>query len=136
MKTVREIAEDLSAAEVVALSKLVTAAQAKAASGNLPVGQHSVALDLRVEVDLNRGEDYVQAIVAKADPWTLLAAALSHLNGVTVKSIVREALTSDPALIKSLKAEAAEALAEVKTPTDTDCNGKVTVPRVKVARAA
>lgn len=51
---------------------------------------------------------------------------MSKLNGVTVDSLVREALTADPALVKSLKAKAATAINAVKAPTLTVCNGKVT----------
>ena len=71
--------------------------------------------------------------MAKADPWTLLAAALSHLNGVTVASLTREALTADPKLIASIKKEAKTAIASVKGPTMTDCKGKVTFPALSVS---
>ena len=124
---------DLTPAEIVALSKVVSAASLKQASSELAVGSHAVDFTVRVSGSLKRGVDYTQQIVAKADPWTLLAAARSHLNGVTVDSLVKEALTADPALVKSLKAKAAEAIAEVKAPTETVCNGKVTT---KVAASA
>jgi hypothetical protein len=118
--------ENLNPAEIIALAKVVKAAEAKKASTELAVGNHDVDFTVRVTGSLKRGADYTQQIVAKADPWTLLAAALSHLNGVTVDSLVKEALAADPALVKSLKANAAEAIAKVKGPTDTACNGKVT----------
>lgn len=121
-----QLLENLSAAEVVALAKVVKAAEVKSASSELAVGEHDVDFVVRVTGSLKRGANYTQQIVAKADPWTLLAAALSHLNGVTVNSLVKEALTADPALVKSLKANAASAIAEVKAPTNTECNGKVT----------
>ena len=120
------LAENLSPAEVIALAKVVKAAETKQASSELSVGDHDVDFTVRVTGSLKRGANYTQQIVAKADPWTLLAAALSHLNGVTVDSLVKEALTADPALIKSLKANAAVAIAAVKGPTETECNGKVT----------
>ena len=125
---------DLTPAAIVALSKAVSAPAAKAAKAALPVGETAVDVVVHLTGTLKRGEDYTQAIVAKADPWTLLAAALSHLNGVTVDSIVREALTADPALVKSLKAKAADAIAAVKGPTETPCTGKVT-GKVAVATA-
>jgi len=117
---------ELAPAEIVALNKVIKAAEAKKASAELPVGNHDVDFTVRVTGSLKRGADYTSKIVAKADPWTLLAAALSHLNGVTVDSLVKEALTADPALIKSLKASAADAIGKVKGPTETACNGKVT----------
>ena len=111
----------------VALNKAVSAAAARKASADLTPGEHNVDCLVHVTGTLKRGEDYEQEIVAKADPWTLVAAALSHLNGVTVDSLVREALTADPELVKSLKREAATAVKAVKAPTLTSCNGKVTV---------
>ena len=110
----------------IALNKAVSASVARKASAELTPGDHNVDCLVHITGSLKRGEDYEQEIVAKADPWTLVAAALSHLNGVTVDSLVREALTADPALVKSLKAEAAVAVKAVKAPTLTACNGKVT----------
>ena len=117
---------NLNAAETVALSKVVTAKQVKEASAELAIGDHEVDFLVQVRGSLKRGENYEQQIVAKADPWTLLAVSLSHLNGVTVESIVKEALTADPELVKSIKKMAGEAIADVKAPTVTQCNGKVT----------
>lgn len=120
------MSSELTAAEIVAITKAVSDKDAKAAKAALTVGEHDVDVTIRVTGSIKRGLDYTQKIVAKADPWTLLAAALSHLNGVTVDSIVREALSADPALVKSLKAQAQDALEAVKAPTDTPCTGKVT----------
>ena len=117
---------ELSGAQLLALSKAVNSNKAKEASSNLSVGEHSVDFTVRVQGTLTRGKDYEQQIVAKADPWTLLAAALSHLNGVTVNSLVKESLTADPALVKSVKESANDALGAIKAPTKTPCNGKVT----------
>ena len=124
---------DLTSIHTLAVSKAIKAATAKAASGELPAGSYQGEVAVVVSYDLTKGEDYDQAIVAKADPWTLLAAALSHLNGVTVGSIVKEALTADPELVKSLKASAKTAIEAVKAPTDTRCNGKVTGKRRALA---
>jgi hypothetical protein len=68
--------------------------------------------------------------VAKCDPWLLLAAALSKLNGVTVDALVREAVTADEALIDGLKVKAAEAIAAIKATTTTICAGKITTKLV------
>lgn len=118
--------QNLNAAETLALAKVVTAAQAKKASADLSVGDHEVDFLVQVSGSLKKGEDYEQQIVAKADPWTLLAVSLSHLNGVTVESIVKEALDADPELVKSIKKQAGDAIKSVKAPTATTCNGKVT----------
>jgi len=115
----------LEASEIVALSKVVAAKDARAASAELAPGEHEVDFVVRVTGSLKRGEDYDQRIVLKADPWTVLVAALSHLNGVTVDSLVREALNADPALVKSIKKMANEAMEKLNKPTTTHCNGKV-----------
>lgn len=117
----------LSPATLTLLAKAVADA-AKDAREALPVGANPVSetVTLTVNGKVTVGEDYEQRIVAKADPWLLLAAAMSHLNGVTMESITREALTCDPALVLSLKAQAATCIEAVKAPTMTACNGKVT----------
>jgi hypothetical protein len=77
---------------------------------------------------LNVGEDYEQRIVAKADPWGLLAVALSKLNGVTVDALTREALNIPPHKVSEIKKQATSAISAVKEPTWTLCKGKVTLP--------
>ena len=110
------------------LAKLL-AAQAKDVRDELQPGEYILDEEITFHLrgGLKVGEDYESRIVAKADPWTLLAAALSHLNGVTVASLVREALTADPELVKSIKDRAKVAMREVKAPTLTECRGKVTL---------
>ena len=118
--------EGLSGAAVVAVGKLVSDKESSEASATLTAGKHEVDVTIRVHGTLTRGENYTQPIVEKANPWLILAVALSHLNGVTVASIVKEALTADPAMVDSLKVQAADAIAAIKGPTDTPCNGKTT----------
>ena len=121
----------LGAVERVALAKVVK--DAKEAGAEIVAGDYPVDFVVRVSGSLKKGEDYDQEIVEKAEPWLLLAVALSHLNGVTVDSIVKEALTADAALVDGLKAKAAEAIAAVKGPTKTRCGGKITTKLVAVA---
>ena len=122
--------ENLKPAEIKALAALVSEGVAKKASAELVIGENPVDFTVRVSGKLNRGADYDAKIVEKAEPWLLLVVALSHLNGVTVESIVKEALTADPKLVENLKAEAKKAIETVKGPTNTTCNGKVTVELV------
>jgi hypothetical protein len=122
--------ENLQPAEIKALAALVSEGVAKKASAELVVGENPVDFTVRVHGVLNRGKDYEEKIVGKAEPWVLLAVALSHLNGVTVESITREALSADPKLVENLKSEAKAAVEAVKGPTVTSCNGKVTVELV------
>jgi hypothetical protein len=118
--------EGLGVIELKALAAMVGDAVAKEASSKIPVGPHVVDFMVQIKGLLVKGADYEGEIVAKADPWLLLAVALSHLNGKTVDSIVKEALSADPALADSLKVQAQKALEAVKGPTKTNCNGKVT----------
>jgi hypothetical protein len=120
------MSKELGAVEVVALGKAVKEAAVKEAGAKVVAGEYPVDFVVRVSGSVKKGEDYDGQIVEKAEPWLLLAVALSHLNGVTVDSIVKEALAADPALVDSLKVKAAEALAAIKGPTKTRCAGKVT----------
>ena len=123
----------LSPATIAVLAKALAAAKS-ATRVDLPVGDNDVdeIVALHALGTTRCGADYDQDIVAKADPWTLLAAALSHLNGVTVESLTREALTADPKLTASIKKEAKAAIATIKGTTLTACKGKVTFPAVTV----
>ena len=119
--------ENLSPVETKALATLISETVAKKASAEISVGDHAVDFTLHVSGKLTRGEDYESHKVAKADPWLLLLVALSHLNGVTVESITREALAADVALVDNLKKEAKVAIEAIKAPTLGMENGKVTV---------
>lgn len=114
----------------VAVAKVVKEAAEKAAASKIAAGEYAVDFTVRVKGTLKKGEEYDQEIVAKANPWLLLAAALSKLNGVTVDSLVREALTADEALVDGLKVKAAEAIEAVKGKTLTKCAGKITTKLV------
>jgi len=120
----------LDGLQVVALAKVIKDAAAKAASAGVTVGVHNLDFTVRVSGLVTKGADYEQPIVEKAEPWVLLAAALSHLNGVTVESLVREAMTDRAELVDSIKLQAADAIKAVKGTTMTKCNGKVTTKLV------
>tara|TARA_Y100000310_G_scaffold91693_4_gene89162 strand:- start:484 stop:915 length:432 start_codon:yes stop_codon:yes gene_type:complete len=125
----------LDFATLTVLSKAVAAAQ-KANRKATEAGEYTVDEQVTVDVagSIKVGEDYEQRIVLKADPFKMLVVALSHLNGVTVDSIVREALDlDDDALVKSVKAEAKAAWEAINRTTKTDCKGKVTVAKGSTA---
>ncbi len=111
---------NLNPVEVLALSKL----SAGSSRADVTPGNYSGSVTVTVDYNLRVGEDYTQNIVGKAQPWDLLAVALSKINGVTVESIVREALEGVDTT--EIKAQAKAAMASVKAPTATDCKGKVT----------
>jgi hypothetical protein len=116
----------LDPAEVKALGSLVSTEVAKEASGKLTVGTHAVDFTVRVTGNLKKGEASQQRFVATAEPWLLLAVALSHLNGVTVESIVNEALTAKADLVVDLKDRADKAIQAVKADTWGPRAGTVT----------
>ena len=117
---------DMNAIETLAVCKAIKEAAEKTASANLAPGTHTVDCTVRVTGIITKGEDYNQNIVAKADPWTLLAVAMSKLNGVTLESIVKDALNTPEELIEAIKLSAKTAVEAVKAPTLTACKGKVT----------
>lgn len=94
----------------------------------LEEGEYAVYLKIRLIGTVKVGADYDQRVVAKADPWKLLAVALSKLNNVTIASLVREAeaLTVDEGTDKRIKKEAAVAIDALKESTVTRMRGKVT----------
>lgn len=75
---------------------------------------------------VKRGEDFEQVQTFAVPYDLLLAVTLSKLNGVTVESIVREALSTDidPSQVK---AEASEALKKIKGTAMRKASGKITV---------
>ena len=73
-----------------------------------------------------KGDDYEQ-IVSFAIPYDkILAVALSKLNGITIDSIVNEALNSDLDT-EQIKSQASEALAKIKGQSRRKMSGKVTL---------
>ena len=111
---------------ILAASKAFGTTAVKGAKKLVAPGSYEVSATVRVTAQISVGEPYTQQIVAKAEPWGLLAVALSKLNGATVKAIVREAQDVDPDLVKLVKAHAADAIADLKAPTETECAGKLT----------
>lgn len=113
--------------EKIALSKVGLSDTAyKKVSAELKAGEYSVDMLIRIKGDITKGDDYKQDIVLKADPWGLLAVALSKLNDITVEALTREALKLTKDKMTKIKEQAKEAIIKVKGPTETKCNGKVT----------
>jgi len=113
------------ALETIALGKALSDAAYAGANKVLPAGKHEIDLTVRIQGTINKGESYNQQIVEKAEPWSLLAVALSKLNGVTVESLVKEALAGGPE-VAAIKEQANSAIKAIKGTTSTTCAGKVT----------
>lgn len=83
------------------------------------------------EVVVKRGHDYKQVISFSLPYDKMIAVLLSKLNGVTIDSVVREALESDLDT-SDIKAKASEALKSIKGLGERNCSGKITLPHVEV----
>ena len=111
--------------ETIAIAKLVGEKAEKEARKAIAAGTYAADFWLHIFGELDVGDEYVRKVPQKAMPWDLLAVALSHLNGTTVESIVREALAADPKLVADIKARADKAVAAIKGMTETVCSGRV-----------
>jgi hypothetical protein len=118
--------------QTLALSKVVKAAAEKEASAAMMVGEHMVDFTVRVQGSIKKGEAYEANITQKAEPWKLLALALTKLNGVTIDAIVREAEASvlEDDKIDGIKEQAQVAIDRIKGTTKGMCSGKVTTKLV------
>jgi len=123
----------LTATEIVALSKASPKANKVEPSTKLPVGTHEVDFLVHIFGTITKGEDYDSAVY-QAVPFDLLfALAMSHLNGVTTESIVREALSildqngdTQRNAIKEIKASVDAAVKKLVKATTKNCSGKTT----------
>ncbi len=95
-------------------------------------GNYSGTMTLRASYDMRIGEDYEQTVTASV-PWMdITMYLLGQVNAATRKKLVRDFLREsgggkkvavDPEVIK---AEAAEAIAELASTAKRPCKGKVT----------
>ncbi len=115
----------MNAVQTIAISKLIGEQVEKDARKLVSPGSYSADFWVHVSGDIDVGEDYVRRVPQKAKPWDLLAIALSRLNGVTVESIVREALNAAPELVETVKKQAEAAIQSIKGTTETVCGGRV-----------
>ena len=110
----------------LAISKAPAGPALTQAREKLDPGEYQVDATVRVTGVVRVGEDYTQRITANANPWGLLAVALSKLNSVTVESLVREADRVAAGVTKDIQARATSAIQEIKAATERTCAGKVT----------
>ena len=117
--------ENLTPEVITALYKTIRKEQASEVSSKLPVGETGIDVLVRISGTLKKGPDFNQRVVAKAQPWDIIAVLMSKLNGVTIDSVVKEALKVDPDKVTEVKKGAQEAMDEIKAPTITQMNGRV-----------
>lgn len=88
--------------------------------------EFKVSFDLKGEVICKQGEDYEQIINFAIPYEKLFAVALNKLNGVTVESLLKEALNDEPNT-DELKERVNAAMIEIKGKGKRKCSGKVTI---------
>lgn len=93
--------------------------------------EHKISFLIQGEAIVKKGEDFQQVVSFSLPYDKIIAVLLSKLNGVTLESVVREALESD--LDSSeVKKKATEALSKIKGVGKRKMEGKVTFPSVKL----
>ena len=115
--------------ETMALARVLTETQDKKARANVTPGVYRVALDVRAEVILNVGEDDIQRVAAKADPWVLLAAAMVRLKGVKIENLVTDSESVSVDAVSSIKSQAQMVVGAIRPAKVSPSKGRVTVAR-------
>ena len=115
----------INAIQTLATGKLLGEKVVKQARREVAPGAYLVDYWVHITGGMEVGDDYIRRVPQKAQPWLLLAVALSRLNGVTVESIVREAMSADPELVADIKTRADAAVASIKGMTETVCSGRI-----------
>jgi hypothetical protein len=122
---------------MTALGKAITA-QVKEVRSGIEPGEYNVdqTLTVRVTGKVKVGEDYRSKVVAKAEPWRLLTAAIEEIArlrnaagmaGINLEELTRMAELVDPDQSKLAKKEADSLIAGIKEETTKVCKGRVTI---------
>lgn len=113
----------MDAADLLAVSKFN---QAKAVRDDVDAGDYEIDVLVRLHGSIRVGEDH-EAEVTAAIPWQRIAAVLfDKLNGVTIESVLSEAMGEVDYFDDELKAEAVAAMRALKGSTLQTVKGAVT----------
>ena len=116
----------MDAIQKAVVARIVKDEDKKEASATLTPGEYKGAFMARISYAFKRGEDFEKAIPAKAQPWKLLALALSKLNGVTIDALVRDSEAGTIGIeAGDIEARANEAMAAIAAKTVPKCNGQI-----------
>lgn len=102
----------LSPPAILALSKMLTKTVVNDARDQVDAGDHDIECVVHVRGDLHVEEDDITQQVNKLNPVLLLKLAMDKLNGVSIQSLVTEALE----ILEKHKVDSAEA----HDPTEED----------------
>lgn len=93
--------------------------------------EHKIDFVFQGEIVVKKGNDFSQVHSFSVPYDKIVAILLSKLNGVTMDSVVREALETEIDT-KDIKSQANVALAKIKGRGQRAMNGKVTMPSAKL----
>lgn len=111
----------------IATAKVIDDKLYKSLSLELPQNTTLVVdTTIRIAGAIKKGAAYRQRVAAAANPWALLAKALSKLNSATIESIVEESMSVGDEEASAIKAKASEALDKILASTERDMPGRVT----------
>lgn len=110
----------------IATAKAVAHPEYQSLSALLPSGQHLIDVRVHLQGALKKGEPFMTKVPAAANPWKLLARALSKLNQASIESIVREALETTDEESDAVKTAASEAIERIVAGTERESQGRIT----------
>lgn len=112
--------------EKIATAKAIADKDYKTLAESLAPGIHVVDTTVRLVGTLKKGEPFETAVAAAANPWRLLAKALSKLNSATIESLVRESLEVSDEEESAVKDEAKKAIESIVASTTRKQTGRIT----------
>lgn len=110
----------------IASAKAVAEKDLKVLMDGLKPGIYPVDVQIRLVGGLKKGEPYRQRVAAAADPWKLLALALSKLNGSSVEALVAESADLDQVGEDEIKERAKRAIETIVAGTEREISGRLT----------
>lgn len=112
--------------EKIATAKSVAEKDYRDLSALLVPGQHLIDCRVHLRGVLKKGEAFRTKVPAAANPWKILALALSKLNQTTIDSVVRDALEVPDEEAEAVKAAASEAIEKIVASTERESSGRIT----------
>lgn len=110
----------------IAVHKAVKEEVYKSLSEQLEVGQHIVDCRVQLRGALKKGNPFKTKVPAAANPWRLLAVALSKLNQTSVDAVVRESLAMGEEQTTAVKKAAEDAITRIVAATERESSGRIT----------
>ena len=112
--------------EKIATAKAIKDTDFKLLSEQLAPGIYVVDTVIHLTGTVKKGEPFETAVAAAANPWRLLAKALSKLNSATIESLVRESLEVSDEEETEVKDQAKKAIEALVAKTPRTQSGRIT----------